>query len=518
MKKMYLYCSIIFMLSFSTYAQKEANNWFYGYGQGITWNSTQTFEGIPIDAPNTRVNLTGIPTRYESQSVRPQMYPIRAAEGCFSLSDENGKLLFYSDGTTIYNAKHEIMENATSLSGNNSSTQSGIIIPYPNNRKKYVAVSIGIKGAGSLSYNILDIEANNGLGKLELPKKRLFTLPVGAQLSDFVESVSATKHANGIDFWIISVQRSGANSKMVAWLLTENGISTSPVTSSIPNMTLLNSHEFYGYLKISPNGKYFSLLFKKERNFLWGEFDNSTGVFTNIRDYYSFTRTAFDCYGGEFSANNQYLYLSSGTKSNKRVYVFDFQQLLQHNIIPLKTYELPESVHTAGTLQLGPDYRMYMTMLVPIQNNERLPSLLYLFDTPNDPLNTKVYGLENLSLRSDQGGGGIFGTMLGLPSFVSSFFMDAKGSSTICLSEEAVYTINTNAQRLEIDFDEGDRPIIVNNVAELKHIFKKPGNYLIKIRPLNSAGLVIEDEVKTVYTTVYSCSLPVNHNLLNADY
>ncbi len=117
---------------------------------------------------------------------------------------------------------------------------------------------------------------------------------------------------------------------------------------------------------------------------------------------------------------------------------------------------------------------MYMTLLVPVQNNERLPSLLYLFDTPNDPLNTKVYALENLSLRADQGVG-IFGIMLGLPSFVSSFFMDAKGSSTICLSEEAVYTINTNAQRLEIDFDEGDRPIIVNNVAELKHIFKKQG-------------------------------------------
>lgn len=518
MKKMYLFCSIIFILSFSAYAQKEAYNWFYGYGQGITWNHTQTFEGIPIDAPNTRVTLSGIPTRYEPQNVRPEMYPIRAGEGCFSLSDESGKLLFYSDGMTIYNSNHEIMENGTNLSGNVSSAQSGIIIPYPNSRKKYVAVSIGVSGAGSLSYNILDIEANNGLGRLELPKKRLFTLPPGAQTRDFVESITATKHANGIDFWIVSIQRSGTNSKMVAWLLTENGISSSPVTSAIPNISLMNNLDFYGYLKISPNGKFFSFLLKKEKNFVWGEFDNSTGRFTNIHDYYSLRRTTFDCYGGEFSANNQYLYISSGTLSNKKVYAFDFFELLQLNTIPLRTYDLPESVHTAGTLQLGPDYRMYMTMLVPSFNNARHSSLLYLFDTPNDPVNTKVYALENLSLRPDQGGGGVFGTMLGLPSFVSSFFMEAKGTSTICVGEEAIYTISTNAQRLEIDFDEGDAPIIINKVPELKHIFKKPGNYLIKIRPLNSAGIVIQEEVKTVYTTVYSCYLPVNHNLLNAEY
>lgn len=519
MKKIYVYFSLVFMLGFSAYAQKEAYNWFYGFGQGITWNQTQTFQGIPIDDPNTRVNLTGIPTRYEPESVRPQMYPIEASEGCFSMSDESGKLLFYSDGMTIYNSNHQIMENATNLSGNDSSAQSGIIIPYPGNNKKYVAVSIGIAGVGSFTYNILDIEANNGLGKLELPSKRPFVLPPGAVRKDFVESVAATKHANGIDYWIVSIQRSGTNSKMVAWLLSENGVSSNPITSPIPNAQLLNSHEFYGYLKISPNGQSFALMLLKEKNLLWGAFNNRTGEFTNIQNYYALTRSVIDCYGGEFSANNKYLYVSSGRSANKKVYVFDFQELMQLNTSPFKTFDMPSNDYIEGTLQLGPDFRMYMTMHPP-SLHRTYPSLLYLFDTPNEPLHTKVYALENLSPSNGTGGSGEFppGTALGLPSFVSSFFFEAKGTSTLCVGEEAVYTLSSNARRIEIDFDEGDGPSIIDNVAELRHSFKKPGNYLVKVRPLNSLGDPVQDEIKTIYTTVYSCYLPVNHNLINAEY
>ena len=518
MKKVNLCCSIVLiMLSFNVFAQKETYNWFYGSGQGITWNKTQTFNASPIDAPNTTVALKRIPTRYEPESVRPELYPISTREGVFSLSDPQGNLLFYSSGSTIYNANHVIMENATGLEGNYSSAQSGIIVPFPQNKKKYVAISIGIAGLNYFAYNILDIEANNGLGKLELPKNRQFVMPPGVLKSTFVESLAATKHANGIDYWIIAISRAGVRSKMVAWLLTKDGVSRYPVTSPIPDNTLVAGRPAYGYLKISPNGKYFALMEHLANNIFWGEFNNKTGEFTNIGNYRAITNKTITNYGAEFSPDGNYLYVSSASTTRYVAYVFDFNELLRGNATILKTYDVPTNNYYSGAIQLGPDLRMYMTMSPP-DYNISYPSILYMFETPNKPLTTKVYALKDLSPGTERGTDGVSGTRLGLPTFASSFFVTIEGTTTICVGEEAVYTLSSNADRIEIDFDEGDGPLVIDNVEELRHSFKKPGNYLIRLRPLNSLGQPIEDEIKSIYTTVYSCYLPVNHNLINADY
>lgn len=519
MRKIYLYCSILFILSLSAYAQKETYNWFYGSGQGITWNKTQDFEGIPTHAPTTTVTLKGIPTRYQSISERPTMYPISTREGCFSLSDENGNLLFYSSGTVIYNANHQIMENATGLSGNSSSAQSGIIVPMPRNNKQYVAVTIGVlHGLGALRYQVLDLTKNNGLGRLVLPKNRPFTLPEGAADTHFIESLAATKHANGVDYWIVAVQRFGENSKMVAWLLTENGIIGMPVTSAIPNVKPYFNNSVYGYLKISPNGKYFALMMYETNNLLWGEFNNRTGEFSNMYDYYSAKRSRIDAYGGEFSPDSKYLYVSSGTRARNMAFVFDFQELLNKNVNILRTFSPVRSGLFAGAMQLGPDLRLYMTMAPESYGGGSNSSTLYMFENPNEPLTTAVYALNDLSPGTGSGDDGASGTRAGLPTFASSFFVQIEGTSTQCIGEEAVYTISSNAAKIEIDFDEGDGPVIIDNVPELRHSFKKPGTYLIQLRPLNNAGVPIQGEVKSVYTTVYSCYLPINHNLINADY
>ena len=521
MKKIQLYLlGMLLLCGLSTQAQKEAYNWFYGSGQGITWNQTQTFQGIPYDAPNTTVTLEGIPTRYESTTVRPQMYPMSTREGCFSMSDSDGKLLFYSHGSTIYNRNHVVMENATGLEGNYSSVQSGVIIPFPRNKNKYIAISIGTFYTKGFAYNVLDIEANNGLGKLELPKNRQFTLPSGSVKANFMESLMATKHANGVDYWVVAIERTGrANtSKMVAWLVTQDGVSTTPVVSVIPNVTLRSNADAYGYLKLSPNAKYFALLMYESYTFMWGEFNNRTGEFTNISDYYNVSNKTIQTYGGEFSPNGKYLYTSSGRATQTVLTVFDFEKLLRGDVTTVRNFELPTSnTYSAGAIQLGPDLRLYLTMATPV-NNTPYPSLLYMVDKPNEPLSTGMYGLKNLSPGSGNGADGVSGTRFGLPTFASSFFVDVEGTATLCVGEEAKYFLNTNATQLEVDFDEGDGPIVINSSEELKHSFKKPGNYLIKIRPLNAQGQPIQEEIKTVYTLVYSCYLPVNHNLRNAEY
>jgi len=101
MKKAFLIVFIFY--SITSIAQGEANIWYFGENAGIDFNS-----GTPVAISDGQIN-----TR----------------EGCSSFSDANGNLLFYSDGTTVWNKNHTPMPNGMGLKGHSSSTQSAMIIP-----------------------------------------------------------------------------------------------------------------------------------------------------------------------------------------------------------------------------------------------------------------------------------------------------------------------------------------------------------------------------------------------------
>jgi hypothetical protein len=104
--KLFILTSFVcLLLTSSLLGQGEANNWYFGQFAAIS------FETSP-------------PTALDNSA----MFSL---EGCATISDEDGVLLFYTDGLTVYNVLHEIMENGEGLLGGSSSTQSGIIVPMP---------------------------------------------------------------------------------------------------------------------------------------------------------------------------------------------------------------------------------------------------------------------------------------------------------------------------------------------------------------------------------------------------
>ena len=100
--------SLTFYLSFS---QEEASHWYFGDGAGLIFD---VFSGDVVsnnDASNT----------------------INTGEGCATISDFNGNLLFYTDGRSVWNANHQIMPNGNynsglGLMGDPSSTSSAVIV------------------------------------------------------------------------------------------------------------------------------------------------------------------------------------------------------------------------------------------------------------------------------------------------------------------------------------------------------------------------------------------------------
>ena len=111
MKKILLIVSLVLWVNLS--AQNEAANWYFGQNAGIQFDAS----GNLISSIN------------DGQ--------LSTLEGCTSISDTNGDLLFYTDGRLVYNRNHQLMPNGTELYGDPSSTQSALVVPLPGSDTIY---------------------------------------------------------------------------------------------------------------------------------------------------------------------------------------------------------------------------------------------------------------------------------------------------------------------------------------------------------------------------------------------
>jgi len=153
MKKFHLLLLLFFALK--SFSQKEANIWYFGELAGLDFNTN----------PPTALTDGKIDTY----------------EGCSSFSDEDGKLLFYSDGITVWDKNHNIMKYedgsfADDLKGDPSSTQSGMIIPKPGSISIYYLFTVDdgpdrdrfgniIENGKGLNVFTIDMSLDGGIGQ-----------------------------------------------------------------------------------------------------------------------------------------------------------------------------------------------------------------------------------------------------------------------------------------------------------------------------------------------------------------
>src|SRR5574337_333435 len=96
---------VLLLSSLGTNAQHQFDQWCFGYGGGLDFTS-----GKP----------------------KPFKCELSAAEGSSSIADPvTGKLLFYTDGRTVYNSKHQMMLNGSDLPADASSSQAALIVKAP---------------------------------------------------------------------------------------------------------------------------------------------------------------------------------------------------------------------------------------------------------------------------------------------------------------------------------------------------------------------------------------------------
>src|SRR5688572_7206941 len=194
--KKFLLCLVFFPAILS--AQNEANNWLYGHFAGITFN-TSTPSALP--GGQTQTN-----------------------EGTSSISDAAGNLLFYSDGVKVWNRNHIVMPNGTGLHGNQSSSQSCLIVPWPEQENLYYVFTAPDWSANyGLEYSVVDMTLDGGLGDVTLEKNIIL-------LSSSTEKLTAALHRNNRYVWVVG--HSFESADFYAWRISTSGIDTVPVIST----------------------------------------------------------------------------------------------------------------------------------------------------------------------------------------------------------------------------------------------------------------------------------------------
>ncbi len=268
---------IAVFLCLATQAQRSAN-WFFGDHAGIRFTAT----GV--------INLSGSALKTE--------------EGCATISDTAGNLLFYTDGSTVYNRNHIVMAGGTGLMGNISSSQSSIIVPMPGSDSLYYIFTAAVPSfTARYYYNIVDMSLQGGFG--EVIQKNI---SLSNDMSS--ERITAIQHRNRRDFWIIT--NPVGTSVFKAFQLTSSGVQINPSITNIGYVPPTG----YGMIKGSPDGQMLvqtasfssNMPFPSSPSTQIFRFDAANGYLFKPISLFSPQST----YGCAFSPNSEKLYLTSG--------------------------------------------------------------------------------------------------------------------------------------------------------------------------------------------------------------
>jgi len=274
-------------------AQIKSSLWFFGDNAGIDFSKTP-----PIATSYGKTN---------------------SSEGVATISNEDGSLLFYSDGKNVYNRENKLMKNGSGLIGQNgSSAQSPIIVQDPGNNNYFYLFYIGDdftpSTQGQLRYSVVNMCADSGRGELILGSRNTLIA------SDLNERLSCRPMANGDSFWLIT-SKIGTH-EFYAYKITKNGINTTPVKTDF-NLSCGGLIALAKFNHIGTKMAYTNT-FKTACNGVWVvDFDSTTGKFSNRISVENNTEAFYDVV---FSPDNKLLYYTDvyQVKDPSKVSQYDF--------------------------------------------------------------------------------------------------------------------------------------------------------------------------------------------------
>jgi len=296
-----------------------------------------------------------------------------------AICDTSGLLVAYTDGCHVYNRDHQIMLGGDSLNPGDvfrefctirlsyAVWQGNLFLPSPAHSDQYYLFHLRkddyLWNAMDILYSVVDATGDNGKGEV-IDKNK-------AALSDSIwlgSYITATRHANGRDWWIVAPQRF-KNGYHVC-LLSPEGVQY----KGLQNIGDTSIEVYGGQIAFSPDGSKFFKHWPEGVQIL--DFDRCTGQFS--KPYYLYLPVV-DYGGVAVSPSGQYLYLST------QIYVYQYDLWasdLSGSRQTVATYDGFRSPFDATffQMQLAPNGKIYMSSnssnnLLHVINQPDLPGL-----------------------------------------------------------------------------------------------------------------------------------------------
>ncbi|MCC6369529.1 MAG: T9SS type A sorting domain-containing protein [Bacteroidia bacterium] len=445
------------------FSQNQTKKWFFGNGAGLNFSGA------------TPTVITG--------------GAITTSVGCASVADAAGNLLFYTDGVTVYNQTHSVMANGSGLLGNDAA-QSAMILKKPGSSNLYYIFTVqGNYGSAGLNYSIVDMSLASGNGSVTIKNASLYA---GA----CSEKLTATKHCNGTDYWLLAV----CGGSLSSYSLTALGVSTVAVVTPSANINLATiGYGLKGCMKLSPNGRKLALCSYTIIPFSGGtskaflyDYDNITGLVSGgvmllTGNSTPMANNTYYAYGVEFSPDGTKVYYANGG-------------LIQHDLCaasptaPIVIYSNNDgqtvNYSLKRSLQLAPNGKIYIANSDPSSTTSLFAptNSLSVINNPNVAGSGSNFNPTGQSL-------GTYSCQWGLPNFPGSFFEQKPGASfsytanaeTSCLTASFSPSQICSASGYSImgyQWNFGDPASASANTSFLSnpvHTYPAPGSYTAQL-------------------------------------
>ena len=512
-------CFLIILLCFGfSYGQNEASYWYFGNRAGLRFDSSTGNVSAITDGQ------------------------LSTLEGCTTISDENGDLLFYSDGSLVWNKNHQIMQNGTGLLGDDSSTSSGVIIPKPQDPDFYYLFTVdephhdpSLRDGGNfgLNYSQINMTANGGLGAVDSTLKNvpLVTYDTSNALQTEYkcsEKITAVRADDCSSLWVIT----HFVDSFYAFKVDVNGVTSTPIISTAGTPVPVEGYRrnALGYIKASPDGTkiavaHFGFATSLGTNapggvFLY-DFDNDTGIVSNETIVYD-PSNGDSPYGVEFSSENKKLYATIGTGASGN----SSSQIVQWDLEAANISASQQIIHTSntlsgGALQLGIDGRIYRAQ-TDFSNFPNTGQFIGIIENPEADGSMVNYNENGILL--DINGGFQNTSRIGLPPFIQSLF-----NSKIDIINDANSTVTST----QLDLCDGDNYTltgeditgadyfwtrdgvpIINNSFELN--VSTPGFFELTIEPNNGECPILGEAIVT-FSTIPVANTPARATACTVD-
>jgi gliding motility-associated-like protein len=464
---------LLFLFCLQANAQNETINWYFGNKAGLNFGG-----GVLSVLTDGEMNTP---------------------EGCATISDKNGNLMFYTNGQTVWNRNHEIMDNGEDLGGDPILLQSSIIIPKPGDENTYYIITAReVNGTDPILtpgvfYSEVIFSAANPLGRITSKNRVLLNGPAA-------EKITAVHHADGKSFWVITLTGIAGEEykkQFNSFKIDETGI-------VFPSIKFITEHNIstLGGMKISPNGERLAVAANTPDNLTryiyMYDFNTTTGeIEENERLNPDFFGIPIRPDALEFSPDSNYLYYTSGGA----IVQYNFNAALLES--PRRFITI-NAEHYVGALQLANDGKIYAALSYGNEDGQEY-EYLGVINQPNEEASLTDYRHDFVQLAPGA-------SRNSMPNFIQSFFASRIITENTCVSDPFDFSAvsYSNIQSIQWDFGDGN----TSSLMTPNHTYNTPGRYIVK------AELVVGSSTITVYKQISAFALPTltpNQELVQCD-